>query len=181
MSDVIASALAGGATAQGASSTAEFQFNDAGKLSATSTPGRLRLRLGPLGVSGDRNQHAYEIIAGGRITTGGTTNFTVQLDSGDSATIGSNTTIYTTGARAINTESGNWHLKVTIYVDSTDDNIRGFGESFVNLLYQTPTVVVAFPAQDPDNEMPFTVTGTFSASDAGNLATCEYFHAKAIS
>ena len=181
MSDIVASALAGGATSQGASSTAEFQFNDAGKLSATSTPGRLRLRLPPLGSTGNRNKHAYEIIAGGRITSGATTNFTAQLDLGDSATIGSNTTIYTTGARAINTADGNWYLKATIYVDSTDDNVRGFGESFVNLLYQTPTAIVAFPAQDPDNEMPFTVTGTFSVSDADNEATCEFFHAKAIS
>ncbi len=181
MSDVIASATAGGATAQGASSTSEFQFQDAGKLSATSTPGRLRLRLPPLGAATNRNKHAYEIIVGGKVTGGTTTNFTVNLDSGDSATIGTNTTIFTTGARAVNTVDGNWHIKATIYVDDTDDNIRGFAESWVNLLYQTPVVLDAFPAQNPANEMPFTVTGTFSASNAGNLATCEYFHAKAIS
>ena len=181
MSDIIASATAGGATAQGASSTAEFQFQDAGKLSATSTPGRLRLRLPPLGAGGNRNKHAYEIIAGGKVTGGTTVNFTARLDAGDSATIGTNITIFTTGARAVNTVDGNWHIAATVYVDDTDDNLRGFAQSWVNLLYQTPVVLDAFPAQDPDVEMPFTVTGQFSGSNAANLATCEYFHAKAIS
>ncbi len=181
MSEIIASALAGGATAQGVSSTAEFQFNDAGKLSATSTAAPLNLLLPPLGAPGNRNKHTYEIIAGGKVTGGTTVNFTAQLDHGKSATIGSNTTIFTTGARAVNTVDGNWHIQATVYVDDTDDNLRGFAQSWVNLLYQTPVVLDAFPTQDPDAEIPFTVTGTFSGSNAGNSATCEYFHAKAIS
>lgn len=157
----------GTSTGQGQSNTNEFQFADSDSV-------RLRLRIPPNWVG---NGKPFLVQAGGRATGGGTTNLTINLDHGDSATIGSNTTIETSGAIAINSVSGNWHIQAKLFVDATSDRLQGKGWGEVNgiIVAEAATAIVA--SVDPELEIAFTVTGTFSASAATTLAICDYFEA----
>ncbi len=161
---------AGQDAGQGASSTAEFQFED-----NESTPVRLRLRIPPLQVK-DR---PFMVKAGGRVTGGTTTNFTVNLDSGDSATIGTNTTIET-HIGAVNTESGSWYIEAKLRADSTSDKLQGRGWADINNDVVATALTAEVTSVDPDAEIAFTVTGTFSASDAGNFAICDFLECELL-
>lgn len=163
---------AGTGAAQGASSTAEFQFVD-----DAATPVRLRLRLPPGSIG---NGRPFKVKAGGRVTGGTTTNFTVNLDAGDSATIGSNTTIETSGAAAVDDESGSWYVEAILRADDTSDKLQGKGYGEVNGTVAAEAATAEVASFDPDVEQGFTVTGTFSASDADNAALCDYFEAEAL-
>lgn len=163
---------AGTGAAQGASSTAEFQFVD-----NASTPVRLRLRLPPGSVG---NGRPFKVLAGGRFVSGTAGNLTINLDHGDSATIGSNTTIETTGAIAMATDSGSWRIEAELQVDSVGDRLLGYGYGEVNgvIVAEAATAIVA--SVDPAAEIAFTVTGQCSASHASNAIRCDYFEAQAL-
>jgi hypothetical protein len=159
----------GPSQALGASSTAEFQFTD-------SASALLIARLAPnhLGET-DLSSGRFRVRAGGRVTGGTTTNFTVRLDHGSSTTIASNTTIEASTARAVDSESGNWFIEAVCYLDEVSDKIQGFGRSMVNNLYDAEAALDAeVTSADPGSEQAFTCTGQFSASDAGNAAVLEY-------
>jgi len=157
--------------AMGASSTAEFQFTD-----TASTPVRLMVKVGQPQLK----NKLFKVKAGGRVTGGTTTNFTVKLDSGTSATIGSNTTIEASSARAVDSESANWFIEAVCFCDETSDKLGGFGRSMVNDLYDAEAALDAEAAADPDGELGFTVTGTFSASHASNAAYCDFFDVEVL-
>lgn len=163
----------GGNSGQGASSTSEFQFAD-----GQSTAVRLQLLLPPQSVDGARS---FRVKAGGRVTGGTTTNFTVRLDHGKSSTIGSNTTIEASATQAVNTEDAAWYIEAILQTDKTEQDLHGVGLSILNSAITTYAVLDAFPSSvDPAAEIPFTVTGQFSASDSGSFAICDYFEAEAL-
>ena len=158
--------------AGGASSTAEFQFAASVATDVGAAGTRLVCRLPG---SDKLNQKSFWVRAWGRVA-GATTNFTVRLDSGISATIGSNTTIEASSARAVGGVAGNWLIEARCVLDGASDVLAGFGRSMVKNLFDAEGALDAAPTVDPASEgLGFTVTGQFSASDATNLAICDGF------
>lgn len=157
-------------SAQGASSTAEFQFND-------SAGTRAMVKVGPPLLKNKR----FRVKAGGRVTGGTTTNFTAKLYYGTSATIGSNTNIATSGALAVNSTSGNWYLEAEIAHDETSDKLQGLLKGHVNATAVAQAILTNAPTGvTGDAEIGFTVTGQFSASDAGNAARCDFLEVEIL-
>jgi hypothetical protein len=94
-------------TAIGASSTAETQLTDGdGNLAVAKT--RLEYLVGK----------KFKVKAGGRVTTGAATNLTIKLYYGFSATIGSNSAVFSSGAIAVNTTSANWWVECDLAFDA---------------------------------------------------------------
>jgi hypothetical protein len=161
---------------QGVSSASEFQFARA-ELDATGAAYQANVVVSPVPTSKFR---MFKVRAGGRVTGGTTVNFTANLDLGKSTTIGSNTTIATTGAVAYNTASGSWWLEATFSVDATALIVSGTfkGASLGGAVAEA--ALSAAPAANPAAEIAFTVTGQFSGSNAGNLAYLDYLEVEEL-
>jgi hypothetical protein len=147
--------------AQGASSTSEFAFND-----STGTAASITL---PAGWA--LNNRKFKLKAGGKVTGGTTTNFTAILYSG---ALAANKPIITSGAKAVNSVSGNWSLEAEIYTDATSQKVDGIGKGQINgtAVAQIATTELTSWVNTVDNT--FSVSGTFSASNANNAATLEF-------
>jgi len=151
--------------AQGASSTSELQFAGADSAQAN-------VRVSP-GYLANRQ---FVLKAGGHATGGTTTNLTVKLYLGKSATIGSNTLIFTSGAVAINSVSGNWELEAILIADVTSLKIQGVAYGALNNTAVAQAAIAAVTTTNPNTtEQAFTVTLQFSVSHANNAAICDYF------
>jgi hypothetical protein len=158
--------------ALGASSTAEFQFSKSSSRYVLTLPGSSKCINRPI-----------RIKAWGRVTGGTTTNFTVKLYSGSSATIGSNTSIATSGAIAVNSVSGNFWLEAEGVWDSTSDKFQGLFRGHINGTAVAAAILssVTQPGADPSTEgNGLTVTGTFSASNASNAAILDGFEVEVL-
>lgn len=154
-------------TAAGASSTAEFQFQNAAEtpaLAVISVP------------SGQLERRKFIVRAGGSVTGGTTTNFTAKIDHGTSTTISSNTTIADSGAIACDSESGNWVLEAELYLDQVSGKLQGRFHGWVNNTEKADTVLSSEIASltAGTSVLSFNVTGTFSASHASNSAKLEF-------
>jgi hypothetical protein len=149
---------------QGGTSTSETLFTTDGTVAAKTNI-----------VGGDFKNRLFVVRAWGRVTGGGTTNFTVKLDFGVSNTIATNTTIEASTARAVDSASHNWFIEVKCVWDETSDKIQGVGSSMVANIFDAWAVLDAVPSADPEasTEYGFTVTGTFSSGFAGNVATLD--------
>ena len=153
-------------TAQGASSTAEFQFFQSSGVAGSLPvpPGQLSNRL-------------VRIKAGGRFTNvaGGATTFTAKINWG--ADIASDTNVATSGAMTITTTSGNWNMDVVGYVDTGYKKFAGAYQGAHTAA--TPALItraiVSLTSFDPALAQSFNCSGQFSVSDAGNAATLDYF------
>lgn len=146
--------------ALGASSTAEFQFSKSASRYRLAVPG-----------SGALDHTPFKVKCWGRATGGTTTNLTINLDWGGSATISSNTTFATTGAIAVNSESGNFYLEALCIADATSEKLQGNFNGWVNNTAVDTTINTEVGTVDlSDEELFVTCTGTFSASDAASLA-----------
>lgn len=143
-------------TAQGASSTSEFQFqNAAGSIAEITVPAELL------------NKKRFRVIAYGRVTGGTTTNFTVKLYVGTAL----GAALFTSGALAVNSTSGSWHIVVEGVLDSTGDKINGFGNAGVNATIASQAVATA--TADPASALVFGASGQFSASNSGSSAVMD--------
>jgi hypothetical protein len=150
-----------------ASSTTETQFTKGGTLLALYLPGSDKVKNKPI-----------RIKAWGRVTGNTTTNFTAQVYSGTSTTIGSNTSIATTGAKAVNSTKGSWMLVIEGVWDADSKMLMGnmYGHVAGTTVAQAIISSVATPNKDTTTEgLGLTVTGAFSASDAGNKAYLDGF------
>lgn len=156
--------------AQGASSTAEFQFQASALDGNAATGAFVKISAEQL------KKRPIRVRAGGSVVGGTTTDFTANLDYGSSTTIGSNTTITTTGAIAVNSESANWKLEVDVYLDLVSGKLQGVvtPQSWVNGGAVSTAVITEIGSLTNTSELSFNATGTFSASDADNAAKLEY-------
>lgn len=121
------------------------------------------------------------IRAHGRVTGGGTTNYTPQLQYGVSATASENTDLESGAAVAVNSVSGFWFLEAELWIDDESGKMGGFVRHGVS----GSTVTVAdwsvvdnnISGLDPDGggTLGFVVTGTFSGGFAGNKAYLDHF------
>lgn len=156
-------------TAIGASSTAEAQFlTNAGVQAKVLFPGPLNKIM---------DGRPFILRAVGIVTGGTTTNLTINLDYGLSDTPATNLTIFTSGAIAVNSVSGNWFLEAYFVWDNISKKIQGIGYGMVNNVVVAQAALVAAPATvDLSVEgLGFTVTATFSASHANNAAKLTSF------
>ncbi len=146
--------------AQGASSTAEFQFQNKDGGNAVLTV--------PAGILNGRRQ--IILRAGGRVTGGTTTNFTGKVYLG--ATI-AGTLVFSSGAIAVNSASGNWFLEVAFVIDATSDKIQGIGYGNVNAT-AVAQANVSVTSADPETVLQFCASGQFSASHASSAAYLDF-------
>jgi hypothetical protein len=120
----------------------------------------------------------FKVRAAGKVTGGTTTNFTLTLYFGFSSTIGSNTAIEASTARAVNSVSANWFIEACCMWDDASNKIAGYGRSMINNLYDVEAALnnqITGADPDADTELGFTVTGLFSATSAGNAAIMTVF------
>ena len=127
----------------------------------------------------------FKVVASGEVTTGATTNVTVTLQYGTSATTGSNTTIEASSAVAVNTTSSPFLIEAFLIVDATLQTLRGWGRSVVAgtrvasaTLDNAPTSVD--PTAGDDKTQGFVVGITFSVPNASNTADLRDFYLEAL-
>jgi len=151
-------------SAQGASSTSEIQFNNSAGNAAVLTVG-----------AGYLKNRSFRIKAGGKVTGGTTTNFTAKIYTG--AALGS--AVLSSGAVAVNSASANWELVFEGVIDSASNKLQGHGVGNVNA-----TLVAlangSVSSIDPTLAQSFSASLQFSASNASNAATLEYFEIEAL-
>lgn len=135
--------------------------------------------------SGKLTGKGFRVVASGQVTTATSANVTVTLQSGTSATTGSNTTIEASGAVAVNTTSSPFKVWADLIVDDVLKTLRGSGGSQVAgttaslaTLDNSPTSID--PAAAEDGSLAFTVGVTFSSGNASNVADLKDFHLEVI-
>lgn len=169
----------------GGTSTSEKVFQDTtGAAIVLPFPAAGQI-CGPQGPAVNR-MGKIRVTASGRLTGGGTTNFTPQLQWGVSATPGSNVDLESGAAIAVNSVSGFWFLEAELYVDDASGKMGGFVRHGV---YGSTTTVSDWTeidnditGVDPDGNtvQGFVVTGTFSAGFAGNAAYLDIFQLEKV-
>ena len=150
------------------------------------------------GVTNNQNFTRFRVSAGGRVTGGGTTNFTPTIQFGRSTIAASNTNIGGLTATAFNSASGNWVLDASLLWDATSGQINGTisgvaGSGGTQTILAPATITpitgqtLAVPATSVtgaystgDIQMFFSVAALFSASFAGNLALLDFFQVEAL-
>jgi hypothetical protein len=157
---------------QGGTSTAAQQFKDPG---VSAYP--------PLAIQvpadGKFKNKAMLIRAWGRVEGGTTTNFTIGLYWGKSATVANNTLLEASTARAVNSAKAPWMIEALVVWDDDAQKLQGFGRSMVNNLFDAEAALNnAISSVDPDGGATtygLTLCGTFSSGNAGNKAYVDGF------
>jgi hypothetical protein len=157
-------AAVGGGTAAG---TTETVFV---KASATSSPAVVYLP-----GSGKLDNKAFRVRARGKMTGGTTTNFTIALYYGTSATVGSDTLVATSAATACNSASSNFELIWEGSTDATSKILNGRmngrnNATAIALAAASGAPTAVNPATEGNG---FVASYTFSASNAGNVVTLD--------
>lgn len=119
------------------------------------------------------NAKAFLVRAGGTATGGTTTNFTPTLYWGDATT----TTLAALSATAYNSASGGWMLEAEVVFDAVNSKLHGFTNGYIGT---TPTIASLTIMTDVGSVtavdlQPIAVGATFSAANAGNTATLDFF------
>lgn len=153
----------------GGTSTSAVQFKDSGGSDGLICyiPGSNKLK-----------NRRFKVRASGRVTGGTTTNFTITMYYGVSATVSSNTAIEASTARAVDSASHNWMIEADLVWDVTSQKLQGMGISVVaNIGVDAWAVINNVPTSvDLSGEgLGFTLTGTFSTGNASNVAYCDQF------
>jgi len=126
----------------------------------------------------------FDVKCWGRFTGGTTTNLTLRVMTSAtqiSATDGSNTALFSSGAVAVNSVSGNWLLESELIWDVTGLKIAGIfwgwiqGSTNTAITQAVVTPFALTAAQFAANGVSFGVDAIFSATNAGNLVTLDGF------
>jgi hypothetical protein len=125
--------------------------------------------VGTVGAPALKNRR-FKVRLGGRVTGGTTTNFTVKLYLGAAI----NSLIFTSGAIAVNSVSGNFHLEAELDCDSTSKILQGLARGQVNASAVAQAATTAVASTDPTVAQSFSASGTFSVSNASNAAVLDY-------
>ena len=119
----------------------------------------------------------FRVKASGYVTGATTTNATITLQYGTSATTGSNTTIEASTASAVNSTTRPWFIEADCITDSVVKTLIGAGKSMVgNTLDALAALDNAPTSVDPASEgQGFVVGCTFSSGDTSNTCTLKDF------
>lgn len=172
----------------GGTSTVETLFKSATASGGVAAGSPLQCRLPG---SNTLKNRPFVIRLAGRVTGGGTTNFTAQLYLGNTTSATTNAKLATTGAIAVNSSSGNFLLETKCMWDSTSGKIGGYFEGYVNATAVAQVINSTLPTSvDLSTEAnlnvaaattnAITCTGTFSSGFAGNLAIVDVFEVLAL-
>jgi hypothetical protein len=124
-------------------------------------------------------QAVFDLFASGYIKTEDATNVTLKLYEGNSATIGSNTLLGSSGAIAQNTAIAPWWLHAKLIYDSVSTLLTGTIEFYVNKTLVAKVTLSNFPSGflnqgNPSANPPtvsnlptFSLTATSSGATAG--------------
>lgn len=116
---------------------------------------------------------SFVVRANGTCLAAAACNLSVLLDAGDSTTIASNTTIGTTGAVALDTDSTvmTWGVQAILKIAQTSSKLSGIFSGWVNNTMATEAVAVE-SVEDlvANGVLSFKVTSTVSGSNAANYA-----------
>ena len=155
-------AAAGGGTAWATTETVFVRADNATLPALVYAPGSSKLA-----------GKSFRVKATLAVTGGGTTNFTAALYYGTSTTVGSDTKIATTAATAFNSASGNVEIDAVVSWDAVSKKMQGYYEGQCGNTARTQAAVPnPVTSADPALEgQAFLVSGTFSASFSGNVAT----------
>lgn len=125
------------------------------------------------------NNKSFRVRISGRVATTSNVTFTVTLYFGFSATLASNTLLFTTNAITVNTVSSNWELWADCFW-SANGTITGRAEGQIANQVFGPGAFTNIASADPNRDSStflqsgvtygFTVTGKFSGSSSGNHA-----------
>lgn len=153
---------------QGASSTAEFYFDDVNGVDALCSVPISQISRRP-----------FKVRCGGRIqgAAGTTPDITINLDAGNSTTIASNTTIFTSGSLVLDNDTTiqTFYLEATLLLGAVDSKLQGYGSGWVN-----NTVVAAAASTESVEDLVangvlhFKVSGTMSESIAAHGAFLDF-------
>src|SRR5262249_19158411 len=91
-----------------------------------------------------------------------------------------NSAIFTSGAIAINSVSGNFGLDAEVETDATSKILQGLAKGQVNATAVAQAATTAVTSFDGTLGQSFSASATFSASNAGNLAILEYFEVELL-
>lgn len=138
-------------------------------------------------IGSGRQAARVKIFAGGRVTGGGTANFTPQLQFGTSLTPGSNVDIESGAAVAVNSTAGvAWLIDCDLVILTgvaagagkidgyTFNAVMGSTRTFATSAIADTAVSTYNPALETAIQG-FVVTGTFSAGFATNAAYLDWF------
>ncbi len=170
----------------GGTSTSEKVF-----LGSDGNPLVLPLPVADLAGPAGKRLSAFKIFAAGRVTGGTTTNLTVQLQYGTSATVASNLDLESAAAVAVNSVSGIWTLDGTYVIDNVSGKIDGYSNCLIsgstvtftatakadNTVTSSSTATLSFTTTDVQG---FVLTGTFSGGSANNVAYVDVFQLEMI-
>lgn len=116
------------------------------------------------------------IRVAGKATGGTTTNLTIALYQGSSTTVGSDSALATTGAKAINSASGNFLLEFKGVLDVTSGILIGTASGYLNATAVSYAISSSVSSLTPAGAaIPFVVTALFSASNASNAVSITSF------
>lgn len=162
--------------------------NDLGnQTSETQMPnGRGTPLILPLPSNGSLANKRFRLIVSGRIATTTNTTFNLNVYFGFSATLASNTLIFSSGANTVNNTNTGFSLWVDLYWNAANLSITGRGEGQMNNNPIGPSgisnsITSVDPARDSSTFLAsgatygFTTTGTFGASSTGNHAFVDIF------
>ena len=122
------------------------------------------------------NGKAFRIRAAGVASTAVSTNLTIQLQCGTSLTVGSNTDIEASTARAVNSTTASWQIEAIVIPEPGRDVLGGKGWAVVNNLVDAEAALDNAATFNPNSEgVGFVVTATFSSGDAANTCTMNEF------
>lgn len=128
----------------------------------------------PLPGNSGFEQIPFDIYISGKVTTLNSTNVTLKLYSGTSATVGSDVALATSGAVAVNTATAPFFLHVHGVYDSTSGLFTGYYEGQFDNTTIARTNITAQPTgiSDANNPaMTFLASATSSAASASNPTT----------
>jgi len=126
--------------------------------------------------SGRLKGKVFRVVASGRITGAITTNATIRLQFGTSATGASNTTVEASSARAVNSTTRPFMITIEGVIDNVTDVVNGRGWSQIGATLDAVATLDANPTIDPDTEgQAFVCSVEFSADSALNAAFLDSF------
>jgi hypothetical protein len=118
-------------------------------------------------------QTSFDLWASGYLTTTNSTNITAALQSGTSATSGSNTILGGSGAIACNTVSCPWRVHAELLYDSVSGKLHGTFEWLLNntLVAKAALAAVVSGIKDSNNPVANFVLSFTSSAAAGGTPT----------
>lgn len=138
-----------------------------------------------LPADGQFTNSRLKLRLAGRVATTSNLTFQVNLYFGTSATIASNTLLFSSGLQTVNNLKTNWFMDVDFYWDGDSSTFCGIGSGQMSNGIIGPASLANVPSANPNirntisnaaTAYGFTATGQFSGSSTGNHSFLDVFN-----